>query len=196
MGHKTAVSRPLPASTLLLDRSTPRVNLIQGRRVFLGLRCISHVCEFEDPICVPQLLWNGGVGWRKVVRIYFITFNILLLSIKSNPGFFRCSQKRCVKDIYNLTDGFEIQIEERHISRKRTFFRKRPWRPIRPWLHPAPPFTSIRPSARLPPPRLSRPLLHVAAQLHQGDVAPLSRVPALTYTQGLRHVYVHATWQC
>ncbi|KAL0108069.1 hypothetical protein PUN28_014978 [Cardiocondyla obscurior] len=43
MGHKTAVSRPLPASTLLLDRSTPRVNLIQGRRVFLRLRCISRI---------------------------------------------------------------------------------------------------------------------------------------------------------
>ncbi|KAG7188542.1 hypothetical protein KM043_008174 [Ampulex compressa] len=41
-GHKTAVSRPLPASTLLLDRSTPRVNFNQGcsrklREKFPGL---------------------------------------------------------------------------------------------------------------------------------------------------------------
>lgn len=32
------------------------------------------------------------------------------------------------------------------------FFRKQSQRPIRPWLHLAPPFTNVRPSARLPTP--------------------------------------------
>lgn len=112
MGHKTAVSRPLPASTLLLDRSTPRVNLIQGRRGFLRLRCISHVCcEFEDPICISRPLRNGG-EW--VARLFpHFPYYILRCSSGAIENFLAMHRKKQrIKDIYDPANGFNLQIED------------------------------------------------------------------------------------
>lgn len=111
MGHKTAVSRPLPASTLLLDRSTPRVNLIQGRRVFLRLRCISYIPEFEDLIYIPPTAETGGRGWENYFHFPFcINIRCPFRAIPDSLDLHE--KKRYIKDIYDPVNGFETQIED------------------------------------------------------------------------------------
>jgi len=157
VGHKTAVSRPLPASTLLLllfllllDRSTPRVNLIQGRRgVVSGSGAPPYGRELKEEHCLSLSALSLSLC------LSLCLFVSLFLSDDSRLPFVNvtCFANRASWRARGVKEealarggrggdireprrarlkkyGGAISVEE--TPRMRAFFRKRPRGPIRP----------------------------------------------------------------